>query len=79
MSEPEVPEALAELPPMADDTGTGMTVTVLRVPIPVPVPVGPLTPVELPNSYGAEEESIGLKTLPDAMGTPVEIPLGRGA
>jgi len=79
LSEPERPEALPELPPMADDTGSGMTVTVLRVPIPVPVPVGPLTPVELPNSYGAEEEPIGLKPLPDAMGTPVEIPLGRGA
>lgn len=74
LSAPELPGALSELPPVADDTGRGMTVTVFREFIPVPVPVAPLTPVELPNPYGAEVESIGLKTLAEGTGTPVETP-----
>ncbi len=76
----ELPGALlSELPPVAGDTGTGMTVTVLREPTPVPVPIGPLTPVELSNPYGAEVEPVGFNTLADGMGTPAETPVERGA
>lgn len=77
LSEPVPPVALPVSPPVGEDTGTGMTVTVEGDVAWVPVPVGPLIPVELPNSYGADVEPIGFNPVPEGMGPPVGTPLGR--